>query len=184
MMVFFFFQAEDGIRDAQESRGLGDVYKRQKMLSKQHYQGVINFGCCGAYPGRGIAVGASFYIGEVRHFDVELPGDVHNPFDDRSFHLRVPSGHEGTARVCRTGWRFSRDVGDGSDCEDMELYGVASLCEAFELPLYAIKYVANLCNDSAHEDCEANAVTARANGELLLFELLSQTEGPRTSTTG
>ena len=27
--VLFFFQAEDGIRDAQESRGLGDVYKRQ-----------------------------------------------------------------------------------------------------------------------------------------------------------
>ncbi len=25
----FFFQAEDGIRDAQESRGLGDVYKSQ-----------------------------------------------------------------------------------------------------------------------------------------------------------
>ena len=29
MCVCFFFQAEDGIRDAQESRGLGDVYKRQ-----------------------------------------------------------------------------------------------------------------------------------------------------------
>ena len=28
---FFFFQAEDGIRDAQESRGLGDVYKRQAL---------------------------------------------------------------------------------------------------------------------------------------------------------
>ena len=28
-VCFFFFQAEDGIRDAQESRGLGDVYKRQ-----------------------------------------------------------------------------------------------------------------------------------------------------------
>ena len=27
--LYFFFQAEDGIRDAQESRGLGDVYKRQ-----------------------------------------------------------------------------------------------------------------------------------------------------------
>ncbi len=27
--MFFFFQAEDGIRDAQESRGLGDVFKRQ-----------------------------------------------------------------------------------------------------------------------------------------------------------
>ena len=29
IVVVFFFQAEDGIRDAQESRGLGDVYKRQ-----------------------------------------------------------------------------------------------------------------------------------------------------------
>jgi len=27
--VFFFFQAEDGIRDSVASRGLGDVYKRQ-----------------------------------------------------------------------------------------------------------------------------------------------------------
>eukprot|EP00658_Telonema_sp_P-2_P074854 TRINITY_DN64166_c0_g1_i1.p1 TRINITY_DN64166_c0_g1~~TRINITY_DN64166_c0_g1_i1.p1 ORF type:complete len:156 (-),score=18.52 TRINITY_DN64166_c0_g1_i1:130-597(-) len=30
-MLGFFFQAEDGIRDAQESRGLGDVYKRQAV---------------------------------------------------------------------------------------------------------------------------------------------------------
>ena len=29
--VFFFFQAEDGIRDLVRSRGLGDVYKRQGM---------------------------------------------------------------------------------------------------------------------------------------------------------
>ena len=28
---FFFFQAEDGIRDLVRSRGLGDVYKRQVM---------------------------------------------------------------------------------------------------------------------------------------------------------
>ena len=26
-----FFQAEDGIRDVERSRGLGDVYKRQAM---------------------------------------------------------------------------------------------------------------------------------------------------------
>mgnify|MGYP007068840634 CR=1 FL=1 len=31
----FFFQAEDGIRDAQESRGLGDVYKRQPLRSSR-----------------------------------------------------------------------------------------------------------------------------------------------------
>ena len=29
MYAFFFFQAEDGIRDLVRSRGLGDVYKRQ-----------------------------------------------------------------------------------------------------------------------------------------------------------
>ena len=31
--MIFFCQAEDGIRDAQESRGLGDVYKRQMLGS-------------------------------------------------------------------------------------------------------------------------------------------------------
>ena len=31
--VFFFFQAEDGIRDLVRSRGLGDVYKRQLLTS-------------------------------------------------------------------------------------------------------------------------------------------------------
>ena len=35
----FFFQAEDGIRDAQESRGLGDVYKRQLLL--RHSLGAV-----------------------------------------------------------------------------------------------------------------------------------------------
>ena len=34
---FFFFQAEDGIRDLVRSRGLGDVYKRQGMR------------CCGCH---------------------------------------------------------------------------------------------------------------------------------------
>ena len=31
MFFFFFFQAEDGIRDLVRSRGLGDVYKRQDL---------------------------------------------------------------------------------------------------------------------------------------------------------
>ena len=29
----FFFQAEDGIRDQPRSRGLGDVYKRQPLIT-------------------------------------------------------------------------------------------------------------------------------------------------------
>ena len=33
LLFFFFFQAEDGIRDLVRSRGLGDVYKRQLYLN-------------------------------------------------------------------------------------------------------------------------------------------------------
>src|SRR5678810_1424768 len=33
-VIFFFFQAEDGIRDFCLSRGLGDVYKRQQYFRK------------------------------------------------------------------------------------------------------------------------------------------------------
>ena len=32
VMMFIFFQAEDGIRDLVRSRGLGDVYKRQQHM--------------------------------------------------------------------------------------------------------------------------------------------------------
>ena len=39
MSCFFFFQAEDGIRDLVRSRGLGDVYKRQM----QNHCGVFRF---------------------------------------------------------------------------------------------------------------------------------------------
>ena len=31
VLLCFFFQAEDGIRDLVRSRGLGDVYKRQPL---------------------------------------------------------------------------------------------------------------------------------------------------------
>ena len=31
ILYYFFFQAEDGIRDLVRSRGLGDVYKRQAI---------------------------------------------------------------------------------------------------------------------------------------------------------
>jgi len=36
--VFFFFQAEDGIRALVRSRGLGDVYKRQVAGDAAHYE--------------------------------------------------------------------------------------------------------------------------------------------------
>eukprot|EP00658_Telonema_sp_P-2_P079693 TRINITY_DN7772_c0_g1_i6.p1 TRINITY_DN7772_c0_g1~~TRINITY_DN7772_c0_g1_i6.p1 ORF type:complete len:332 (+),score=93.17 TRINITY_DN7772_c0_g1_i6:11-1006(+) len=41
-IFFFFFQAEDGIRDAQESRGLGDVYKRQVSTQSTGVRSILH----------------------------------------------------------------------------------------------------------------------------------------------
>ena len=40
--MFFFFQAEDGIRDLVRSRGLGDVYKRQNKNEAEVYRSTIH----------------------------------------------------------------------------------------------------------------------------------------------
>mgnify|MGYP003380553345 CR=1 FL=1 len=42
---FFFFQAEDGIRDLVRSRGLGDVYKRQHQ-----YRLTLRYACFNDLP--------------------------------------------------------------------------------------------------------------------------------------
>ena len=39
VVSFFFFQAEEGIRDLVRSRGLGDVYKRQASTREE----VVNY---------------------------------------------------------------------------------------------------------------------------------------------
>ena len=51
IFVFFFFQAEDGIRDLVRSRGLGDVYKRQKIRYMAYADGdlAINDGRAGDF---------------------------------------------------------------------------------------------------------------------------------------
>ena len=40
---FFFVQAEDGIRDLVRSRGLGDVYKRQGLVSPDSERTMATF---------------------------------------------------------------------------------------------------------------------------------------------
>ncbi len=44
---YFFFQAEDGIRDAEESRGVGDVYKGEECIRDLCRSGGGGFGCGG-----------------------------------------------------------------------------------------------------------------------------------------
>ncbi len=48
MILQFFFQAEDGIRDSVESRGLGDVYERQGASRLKVLQVLLIKGATGA----------------------------------------------------------------------------------------------------------------------------------------
>ena len=47
IVSFFFFQAEDGIRDLVRSRGLGDVYKRQGSSTAFSFAWRAERGCIG-----------------------------------------------------------------------------------------------------------------------------------------
>ena len=55
-VIFFFFQAEDGIRDLVRSRGLGDVYKRQKKYISGNWRLI---------PGSGRYIGNYVFIDDV-----------------------------------------------------------------------------------------------------------------------
>ena len=64
MLRFFFFQAEDGIRDLVRSRGLGDVYKRQARRTTPLDGSVAGF--------RGIVERAPLGTDRVVHAGSEL----------------------------------------------------------------------------------------------------------------
>ena len=68
----FFFQAEDGIRDLVRSRGLGDVYKRQRGgLAMATIGGCAGFG---AVCGSSVATAATFgRISPVSYTHLTLP---------------------------------------------------------------------------------------------------------------
>ena len=57
---FFFFQAEDGIRDLVRSRGLGDVYKRQHVM---HFPSRTDFLRWAKLKGRGIPPSIGVWVG-------------------------------------------------------------------------------------------------------------------------
>ena len=60
---FFFFQAEDGIRDLVRSRGLGDVYKRQMYgISKYMCWRMVHISYCYAYTVYTCSVGSGKFV--------------------------------------------------------------------------------------------------------------------------
>eukprot|EP00831_Metopus_contortus_P079462 TRINITY_DN7908_c0_g1_i5.p1 TRINITY_DN7908_c0_g1~~TRINITY_DN7908_c0_g1_i5.p1 ORF type:complete len:175 (-),score=46.72 TRINITY_DN7908_c0_g1_i5:414-938(-) len=66
---FFFFQAEDGIRDVERSRGLGDVYKRQ--VSTQSTWGSMMRIDCSNVKGKQLFFYVDYFI--ASEFDGQFP---------------------------------------------------------------------------------------------------------------
>ena len=64
-LLFFFFQAEDGIRDLVRSRGLGDVYKRQ-------LEGIAGAGRLDRSLGKHVLDGTECLLGRVTVVDLSL----------------------------------------------------------------------------------------------------------------
>ena len=74
-MFFFFFQAEDGIRDRSPSRGLGDVYKRQGHLFAIAAQKSVDYGYDGYV--YGFAANKELLDHYVQVFNGEVIGVLH-----------------------------------------------------------------------------------------------------------
>ena len=107
MMICFFFQAEDGIRDLVRSRGLGDVYKRQ-ILNKITDKCGINLTCMMPY----LQV-----LGEIPTDDKVL-SIYYNPVSYT--HLRA---HETVLDlVCRLLLEKKKKHNTNSDIQPMTLY--------------------------------------------------------------
>ena len=70
--MFFFFQAEDGIRDLVRSRGLGDVYKRQGALDLQR-EITVEQRAGDAIGEAGLAAAEIVALGPVSYTHLTLP---------------------------------------------------------------------------------------------------------------
>ena len=133
---------------------------------------VINFGCVGATCGMSMAIRDWAFVKEARHYDI---GDNVLPKFYAPMKLSLPKTFAKPFKsvVCTTGARFTKGQ-EGCDCEDMEIYGLAILCDLHDIPLVAIKYAANFCNDHGIEDFKKNVVDARQGGQDALVEFLKE----------
>ena len=89
IFLFFFFQAEDGIRDFCLSRGLGDVYKRQQQAQLHEwcwdygYSYPVSFrGCCFKHYYKG------YVCKHIRHLFLNLVS--YNRFVELEKEIQLP----------------------------------------------------------------------------------------------
>ena len=105
---------------------------------------VINIGSCGIRKRfredlRKGEIGEVFFVSRTTKYDCSLPFDGHEA-DMAPLDLCTPPGFPN--QTCATGGQFSEGE-HGADAEDMELYGLATLCNKASIPFVSIKYGSN-----------------------------------------
>ncbi len=123
---------------------------------------VANFGSAGAYPGAGLPGGSIRCVSRVCKWDLHLPLAE---FDQHFTALEIATEHCLAAGLdaasCNSGCSFStaedrlRPGFPQAQLEDMELYSLAALCQAHELPLWSLKFVSNQVGETAVDEFNA-----------------------------
>jgi adenosylhomocysteine nucleosidase len=133
--------------------GVGKVnaaWRSAQALAAYRPDLVINFGTAGAVA-RGlhglIEVGAAVQRDmDVRALGVPLGA---TPFEEDSAHIRFSAA----PLICGTGDSFAASTPElPCDLVDMELYAIAKVCRAENIPLRAFKYISDNADDAAPTD--------------------------------
>jgi adenosylhomocysteine nucleosidase len=133
--------------------GIGKVnaaWRTAQALAAHNPDMVINFGTAGAVTNglQGlIEVGATVQRDmDVRALGVPLGA---TPFEEDSTEIRFSPA----MLICGTGDSFAASAPEmPCDLVDMELYAIAKLCRAAQIPLRAFKYISDNADDAAPTD--------------------------------
>lgn len=152
--------------------GLGKVnatYKTFEIINTIKPDLIINFSMAGAI---NPAAEGLLEVGKVLQRDMMTgplaPRGI-TPFTEDPLHLL--SGYPGV--ICGTGDSFVVDedpwlIQNEVDIVDMELYGIALVCERFKTPWRSFKFVTNYANEYAEPDWLENLT----QGQKLFDEIL------------
>jgi len=133
--------------------GIGKVnaaWRCAEGIAAQRPDLVINFGTAGAVAPnlQGLVeVGAAVQRDmDVRALGVPLGA---TPFEEDSQEIRFAPAQ----LVCGTGDSFAASAPElGCDLVDMELYAIAKICRAAQIPLRAFKFISDNADDTAPTD--------------------------------
>ncbi len=140
---------------------------------------VINFGSCGSYSwAKDVELTQAYFVGESRQWDLFFNFRGWE-YANGAMKLWTPQVGGRTPVTCFSGGRYSTahdrhwPMWLAGDVEEYELYSIAWLCLALDVPLAGLKFVTNSPDSDATSQKAHNMTIARRNGTELLRSVLA-----------